>query len=284
VPQWPKLDGCSSLSVKRVELLPDTLLDRIGSPKGTFVGVVQKDLKGNAKAASYVSRSLRLLGETAYPYPFDDSKPEKDKVDLRELLYEEIYNKDNDPNNDLYYVLKVREPFDKSMGPLYGIKPCKAADAFGYPGGALQLELPNTVENLLKDGYLEKLTPAETVALLGRNHPPYDTIVDYMADKEHYFRPYSASLYSLMDEYYTSQEERNEFRKGLGQAATPASKAPAAKLNIMTHTKYPSDNGSPLSPPGAAGPLSPQFGSPAPVRRMAFPNTPNTPGLTGSAV
>jgi hypothetical protein len=202
-------------------------------------------------------------------------------VDLRKALYEEIYNNENDPDNDLYYVLEVREPLAvlKSRGPLYGKNPCKAAKAFDYPGGALQLELPDTVEKLINDGYLEKLTPAATVDLLGRSHPPYEEPTDLLPDKEKYFRPYSTSLYTLMDEYYTSKKERNEFRKKLGHAPTPAPTKLAA-VSMMTHTVHPSPSGTlsslegavaPLSPPGkaAAAPLSPPFSSPTAVKSLA---------------
>ena len=284
VPQWPKLDGCSLLRIEKVELPIGTIVDRIGSQQGKFVGVVQADVDtGYAIAPSYVSRSLRLLGETPYSYPFHDAIPEKDKVDLRKVLYEEIYNKDNDPDNDLYYVLKVRKKF-------YGKNPCKAADAFGYPGGALQFELPDTVENLLKAGFLEKLTPAATVALLGMSHPPYEKEVDYWDDKDSYFRPYSTSLYPLMKYYYTTEEEREKFRIKRGQIPTPRPRTPGAAVYPLAATVRPSPD--PLSPLGTLSPPRPlgalsspkprwvsasQFRSPTVVRSLSTHFNATTP-------
>jgi len=236
VPQWPKLDGCELLRTDRTPLPIGTLIDRIGSTDGKFAAVVQADLTGIAKPASYVSRSLRLLGETPYLYPFDDAIP--DKVDLRKVLYEEIYNHENDPDNDLYYVLKVKQKF-------YGKNPCKAAEAFGYPGGALQLELPDTVTNLLKTGYLEKLTPAATSALFGRSHPLYAEDIDYEVNKEDYFRPYSPSLYPLMNYYYTTEGQRARFRMSRGELPTPHPRTPVT-VSLLPATVRP-DRG-PLSP------------------------------------
>jgi hypothetical protein len=187
-------------------------------------------------------------------------------MDLRELLYREIYNEENDPDNDLYYILKVKKKF-------YGKNPCKAANAFGYPGGALQFELPDTVENLIKDGYLEKLTSAATVALLGRSHPHYDKVEDYMADKDSYFRPYSTSLYPLMKYYYTTEEERETFRRSRGQLPTPRPRTPGATVYPLAATVRPSP--APLSPLGARAALSP-LGM---ARRRLFTNP-----SSGSAV
>jgi len=285
VPEWPKLDGCLLLRIDKVALPIGTILDRIGSQQGKFVAVVQADIDtGVAMAPSYVSRSLRLLGETPYEYPFSDAVPEKDKVDLRELLYREIYNNENDPDNNLYYVLKVTRKF-------YGKNPCKAANAFGYPGGALQMELPDTVENLIKNGSLEKFTPAATVALLGRSHPPYKKVEDYMADKDSYFRPYSTALYTVMNSYYTTKEERENFRKSRGQIPTPHPTTPGAAIYQLPATIRPSP--APSSPLGVAGSLSSpkprwgsasQFTSPTAVKSLASRFNSSITPSSGSAV
>ena len=89
-PNWPDLEGCEVKSIKTIPIRADTYLDRIGDMKGTFVAVIQRDLKTHAaKPASYSSRCLRTLGETPYPYPLDPTKPDE-KSDVREKLYEMI--------------------------------------------------------------------------------------------------------------------------------------------------------------------------------------------------
>jgi hypothetical protein len=203
-PDWPDEDGCVTKRVEEVTLQEGTLLDRFGPKRGRFVAVLQKDAEEKPKPASFSSRSLRTLGETPYMYPINGKMR-----DLRKIIYDMIYTTSNDKTNDEYYVLEV-------LKEIKGKFPCKAASAYKYLGGALQLGLPDTVENLLKgpDPFLRKLDSKETRELFGGiNFPPYISITD---GNEAEFRPLSKSLYSLMDLYYSNPDVRKEWRRKEG--------------------------------------------------------------------
>ena len=218
IPDWPEESGCKSKRADFVKLEKGTLLDRFGSVFGGFVAVLQKDEKGNPIPASFASRSLRTLGETPYYYKINGKT-----VDLRKIIYDLIYNPENDKNNDEYYVLEVIDEFE-------GKFPCKAASAFYYPGGALQLGLPGNVDTLIKDGKLRKLGPEETKKLFnGIRFPPYIRNTD---GNEAAFRPLSESLYTLMDMYYSDPKNRADWRKSVGlDPDTPVK--PAASIKTV---------------------------------------------------
>jgi len=203
-PDWPDEDGCVSKKVEEITLQVGTLLDRFGPKRGRFVAALQKDVAGNPIPASFSSRSLRTLGETPYFYPIDGRVR-----DLRKIIYDMIYNPSNDTKNDEYYVLEVMKEFK-------GKFPCKAASAYKFSGGALQLGLPDSVENLLKGPFpfLRKLDAKETHTLFGGiNFPPYVNKTD---GNEAAFRPLSKSLYPLMDLYYSKPEVRRVWREKEG--------------------------------------------------------------------
>ena len=229
-PNWPTDDGCTILPKKYIPSLPiDTYLDRIGPTTGRFVAILQKDPKtGRAKAASYASRSLRTLGETAYPTTIGGV----DVQDLRELLYEMIYKPENDPNNELYYVLRVAKPGVRALNP------CRAKAVFGYPGGAFQVGLSRTIEDLIKNGYLEKLTPAKTYTLLGRNFPVYH---DENDGNPAAFEPYNPVFNMLLDNSAAAIEARRQWRIGQQLPASPEkySGTPLGQLrNVPTNYKF----------------------------------------------
>jgi hypothetical protein len=209
------MNGCTELSLKGpIILKAGTLLDRIGPTDGRFVAFIQRDIRTELpKPASYASRSLRTLGETPY-WAFMYGK----KVDLREKIYKMIYTSTNDKENKLYYVLQLEQDLEVT-------DPCKAAKAFGYPGGALQLGLPSTVQKLIDDGILKKLTPVDMKYILGEDFPRFPPYTDPDDGIEAAFRPYNRSLYPIMEQYYSTEEMRAKYRNEQALPPTPAPKA-----------------------------------------------------------
>jgi hypothetical protein len=267
-PNWPTDDGCTILPKKYIPSLPiDTYLDRIGPTTGRFVAILQKDPATDmAKAASYASRSLRTLGETAYPTTIGGV----DVPDLRELLYKMIYKPENDPNNDLYYVLRVAKPGVRALNP------CRAKAVFGYPGGAFQLALNRTIEDLIKDKSLEKLTPAKTATLLGRNFPVYR---DEHDGNPAAFEPYNPVFNMLLDNSAAAIEARRQWRirQQLPASPAPYNRTPIGPLlNVPTNYKLTQDPGTPkrnAAPTSSLfSPLPfPSLMSPTPIKKVAVP-------------
>jgi len=242
---------------KSVVLTPGTYIDRIGPFMGRFVAVVQRDPRNNkAIPASYSSRSLRTLGETPYDYPEGSTT-----IDLRRVLYEMIYTHDNDPDNTLYYVLKV-------VKPITGMNPCKAAPAFDYPGGALQLGLPKSVDDLLADGSLKKLSTNETEALFGYHFPPYESDID---GNDAAFRPHNSNLNKIMDTYYSTEAEGETWRAANITVPSPTGTETPAALRVALNTNLmsppPKSVASSFSPAGIATALD--FTSPPPKNTAA---------------
>jgi hypothetical protein len=258
-PNWPIMDGCKKITTKGPITLPiDSLLDRIGSTNGRFVAVLQRDIRTeNPKPASYSSRSLRTLGETPYMLKIDG----KD-VDLREIIYKMIYKPENDVDNELYYVLRLKKPITI-------INPCKAAKAFGYPGGAFQLGLPKTVQELLDDGTLEKVAP-EDMKKIGPGFPRFPPYTDDDDGKPAAFRPWNASLDPFVDLYYSTTAERYNHRKKVGADPTPDKGAvPHVSFELASAAQVAP---SPTPTPGAGTSVSAASGlmSPTGVRKL-FP-------------
>lgn len=280
-PNWPSNDGCTLFGMDYVRLPIGTYLDRIGSIDGRYVAIVEKDPTTNEpKAASYISRSLRTLGETSYPTIIGG----EDIPDLRKTLYDMIYNPKNDPQNELYYVLKVVKD------GVRGKNPCKAKAAFEYPGGALQLGLSRSVSELLKYGYLKKLTHDETKNLLGgRNFPEYESEYDTPADHDNAFRPFNTVFNGLMNEFYASEDKRQAWRiqKGLSDSSeaphtgTPLQRKPLTKLGRVTVQ-------SPMTPTAKPKRANSQLTTPIPIASFMSPTqqsmTSQIPASTTSQV
>ena len=119
---WPKDNGCGSKKEKEL-LLPGTIIDRFGSPYGSFLGIPEE---------SYRERAL--------PYMTNSKECNNS--------YHEIYQNENDNNYHQYIVTAPKGLI---------IEKCKIAPAFDKKvGGILQyMILDNkTVMDLLKDGLL----------------------------------------------------------------------------------------------------------------------------------
>ena len=173
---------------------------------------------GNPKPSSYAARSLRGLGENEYMYDINGKM-----VDLRELEYDFLYNNKNDPANKLYYVAEV-------LIPIYGKTPCKAAPAFDFPGGALQIELEKPFSKLIKSGHIKILTPNEIKDLFKDAYPNEPGVPVYFpkfndinleeADPKNY-QTYSINRVTnyLINRFYgTTHKERMERRRENRQA------------------------------------------------------------------
>jgi hypothetical protein len=232
-PNWPPSNGCARITLRKKITLPEgMLLDRIGPTEGRFVAVLQRTPSTRqAKPASYSSRSLRSLGETPYMLEIDGKE-----VDLRKIIYEKIYDEKNDEDNELYYVLRVKKPMTIK-------NPCKAVKYFGYPGGALQLELPKTVQELLNDGSLEKIPVRDwndPIKGMGPGFPRFPPYSDPDDGKDAAFRPLEDGLDPLMELYYSTEADRKAYRNDKGMASTPAGPTrPAISVETATPTPAP---------------------------------------------
>ena len=197
--EWPSADGCTNIRIKQIRLEKGTYVDRFGSPiGGVYAAFLRKGPDGNPKPFSYESRSLKNIGPNAYPINLIDnllnmlqSEPASvilkqtmltlnqlknanssiGNTDLRKMIFEHVYNHENDRDNTDYAIYQVTEPFN-------AVYPCKAAPFFEFPGGAYQVAFPDTIEHLLKNGYLHKLTSNEIFDLIGAYFPPYSDPTD----------------------------------------------------------------------------------------------------------
>ena len=200
--KWPDTNGCKEIRIDSIDLPVGTLIDRFGSAKGGYYAAfLQEDSTGNIIPYSYAQRSLRGLGPTAYPMNIADilkeeiitslsvSKENKDVLtriitdldtlntagktfikDMRNSLYNYIYNEKNDPDNKDYSIYEV-------IKPLAGKYVCQAIPYFDFEGGAIQVQFDksNDMETLIKTGYLKKLISTEIESLIGRKFPPFSS-------------------------------------------------------------------------------------------------------------
>jgi len=195
-------------------------IDRFGNEDGSYVGIprrppTKKGIKPNNIfiPATFSERSLRSLSETELP--FNISKYLKEQriqikssadiliPDFRKVIYSMIYNKDNDKTNSLYYILRVLKPITAKL-------PCKAAPAFEYDGGALQVQLPRTIKELLEgpSPSLQKLSSEEIYTLMGSYFPPYSgpKIQDAL------FEPHDERLINVVRANYPYPKDGNRDR------------------------------------------------------------------------
>jgi hypothetical protein len=219
---WPKLQGCINQRIEIIKLPKGTLVDRVGDGFGTYCGILEMDGAGNVIPASWQKRSLPYLGQTSYPYNINGKQ-----VDLREELYKMIYNISNDPEQTLYGVYEVisEEPIDAKF-------PCVAEKAFEYIGGAFQLELPESINNLIDAGKIKKLTLTEISKKLGPTFPTFPPYRYPNDDKPETFQIFDRKLRFLVDLYKLSTpEERDAKRLELGlPPATPIKETANAVL------------------------------------------------------
>jgi hypothetical protein len=196
-------------------------------------------------------------------------KIDGEEVDLRKIIYEKIYDEKNDVDNELYYVLRVKKPMTIK-------NPCKAVKYFGYPGGALQLELPKTVQELLNDGSLEKIPVHDwndPIKGMGPGFPRFPPYSDPDDGKDAAFRPLEDGLDPLMNLYYSTEADRKAYRNDKGMASTPAGPTrPAISVETATpptpapRTPSPSSRAAAAAAAAATGVTS----SPDPKRAMNF--------------
>jgi hypothetical protein len=218
---WPDLAGCEISRIESVLLEPGMVVDRFGGIKGQYVAIMRRPptKRGETPStecipATFKERSLRSLSETKLPFniskylrkigqPIDG--PDIIIPDFREEMYLDMYNHTNDPENKLYYILKV-------LRPIKALAPCKARPWFDYDGGALQLQLPASIEELLDmhqaDGggpYLRKLSSEEIKGLIGDYFPPYSG--EKIEDAK--FEPYDGALINVVKANYPYPKDAN---------------------------------------------------------------------------
>jgi len=188
-PSWPPEDGCARVSFASIEIPENSFLDRLGDTRGRFVAILEAGTRGEPLPSSYEARAMRALGETPFNVTINGKV-----IDLRHVLYTMIYNDKNDPDNELYYVLKVLKPFT-------ALRPCPADNAFGYRARAFQLGLPDTIQNLITNGTLEKLTPERMIEELGTDFPSHPPYFNRATDTNINFVPFDKRLIEVINHY-----------------------------------------------------------------------------------
>jgi hypothetical protein len=243
---WPKLKGCINQRIEIIKLAKGTLIDRVGDGFGTYCGLIEIDNDKNPIPASWQKRSLPYLGQTKYPYVIDGKN-----IDLREELYKMIYNETNDPEQSLYGVYEVI-----SEDAIEAKFPCVAEKAFDYIGGAFQLELPESINDLIAAGKIKKLTLTEIRDKLGATFPTFPPYRYPNDDKPETFQLFDRKLRFLVDLYKLSTPEaRDAKRAELGlPPATPITET--ANALFFPATVHPSGIKPPQGRTGSSFPAA----------------------------
>ncbi len=171
---WPPLGGCAvgSKIIPNFTLHKDDVFDRFGPLTGKYVSPVGDAAERLARAFEGVNwvYGMKDTEPTVYSYtnralPYagvSDAGVEGNA--LRQNLYQRTYSENIKTGKQVdYNQFRVRKPVVGNA--------CRAGAAFNTSGGALQLELRDSVQDLLRLGAIEHLKVEQLPPYFRKNAP-----------------------------------------------------------------------------------------------------------------
>ena len=158
--KWPPNEGCE-LNPVTVTLQRGDLIDRFGPTSGSYVSPIGNTARRIGNLLSIPESNTKnkyTYKNRALPYAGVNSAGFKNNT-VRKTLYN---NESKKGANALgYHQYEILQDIDNCSA-------CKAASAFDTPGGAIQIKLPMSIQELIDNGRVKEIATANS------NIPPYN--------------------------------------------------------------------------------------------------------------